>query len=226
VALAEALGAASISYTYSEPTIFYELMLPTAKLAASRGLKNIMVSNGFMTSQCLDSLAPYIHAANIDLKAFTEEFYSELCGARLKPVLENLKHIVRLGWWLEVTTLAVTGRNDSPEELRNIARFIHDELGPEVPWHVSRFHPTHRLTDRPATPVKTLEMAYDLGKEAGLHYVYLGNVPGHDGENTICHKCGNRVVERVGYAIRHGEPGVCSQCGSRVPGVGWERLKE
>ncbi|MBG0775334.1 MAG: AmmeMemoRadiSam system radical SAM enzyme [Desulfovibrionaceae bacterium] len=217
-------GAASISYTYSEPTIFFELMYPTAQLAVQAGLKNILVSNGFMSPECLEMLGPYIHAANIDLKAFTEEFYKERCGARLAPVLENLRHIVRLGWWLEVTTLVIPGLNDTREELVRIATFIRDELGAQVPWHVSRFHPCHELTDRGPTPTQTLETAWQVGLDVGLAYVYLGNVPGHGSESTSCPSCGEVVVERNGFSVlgtHWGErPGRCA-CGHDVPGVDW-----
>lgn len=225
VAEALSLGAASISYTYSEPTVFFELVKPTAELAASHGLKNVLVSNGFMSAQCLDELAGCVHAANIDLKAFSEDFYRELCGARLAPVLENLKHIVRLGWWLEATTLVIPGKNDSPEELRELAAFIHDELGPDVPWHLSRFHPCYRLTDAPPTPVATLERAWNIGREAGLRFVYLGNCPGHDGENTRCPGCGELLINRQGYRIRRhdgAKPGHCGACGQALPGVGFD----
>ncbi|MGE4299396.1 MAG: AmmeMemoRadiSam system radical SAM enzyme [Desulfovibrionaceae bacterium] len=227
VAGAKRLGARSISYTYSEPTVFSELVLATATRAVAQGLKNILVSNGFQSPQCLDALGPYIHAANIDLKAFTDAFYRQRCGARLAPVLATLKHIVRLGWWLEVTTLVIPGLNDSAPELRDIARFIHDELGPDVPWHVSRFHPTHRLTDRPPTPVATLERAWTIGRDAGLRHVYLGNVRGHPGEHTLCPACGGVAVERVGFSVAplRGAPGVCPACGTAIAGVGWDTLE-
>jgi pyruvate formate lyase activating enzyme len=156
IRLAKSSGAASVAYTYSEPTIFFELMLETATLARQEGLANIMVSNGFQSPECIDKLDGFIQATNIDLKSFREEFYRDICGARLKPVLENLVHIRRLGWHLEVTTLVIPGENDSDAELRDIARFLFSELGADLPWHVSRFHPCHRMTDHPPTPVETL----------------------------------------------------------------------
>jgi pyruvate formate lyase activating enzyme len=217
-------GAASISYTYSEPTIFFELMLETCRGALQKDLKNIIVSNGFMTGKCLEELGPLVHAANVDLKAFTEQFYKEQCGARLKPVLENLRLMRGLGWWLEVTTLLIPGLNDSPAEVGAMAEFIRDDLGPDTPWHLSRFHPDYKLLDRPMTPLATMERAYDIGREKGLRFVYVGNVPGHEANKTFCPECGTLCIDRSGYfvsgcTIREGR---CS-CGARIPGVELER---
>lgn len=216
-------GAQSISYTYSEPTIFFELMLQTAKLAVEKGLKNIMVSNGYQSPACLDALAPYIHAANIDLKSFRDHFYREQCQARLKPVLQTLKHIKKLGWWLEVTTLLIPNLNDAPEELAEMTSFIKDELGAETPWHISRFHPSYRLTDRGPTPVETLERAYEIGKQTGLQYIYVGNVPGHNGNNTMCPAGCGPVIERRGFTLGKCSS-ACDVCGATIPGVGMETL--
>lgn len=218
--------AASISYTYSEPTIFFEIMKETAVIAHKKGLKNIMVSNGFMSPQCLEELEGLIDAANIDLKAYTEEFYTERCGAKLKPVLDNIKRIHTMGWWLELTTLVIPGLNDSEEELAKIARFIAEDVSPEVPWHVSRFHPTYKLTDRPPTPVATLETAWKVGKEAGLHYVYVGNMPGHDGERTLCPACGDVVLNRTGFSTSKKmlTAGSCASCNAPVAGRGLDAL--
>ncbi|MFW6325000.1 MAG: AmmeMemoRadiSam system radical SAM enzyme [Desulfovibrionales bacterium] len=213
--------AASISYTYSEPTIFFELMLETGRRAVEKDLKNIIVSNGFMTRRCLEELEPTIHAANIDLKAFTDRFYQEQCQARLRPVLENLKTIRRMGWWLEVTTLVIPELNDSPEELTMLVEFIRDELGPETPWHISRFHPDFNLTDRGRTPLETIERAWEIGREKGLRYVYVGNVPEHRGESTYCPDCGSMCVDRSGFFVTgcRIKNGRC-ECGTRIPGVG------
>jgi pyruvate formate lyase activating enzyme len=213
----------SVSYTYSEPTVFFELMLPTARLARERGLANILVSNGFQSPECLEELGPYIDAANIDLKAFSEEFYRERCGARLAPVLDNLRRMAALGWWLEITTLVIPGLNDSDPELAAVAGFIARELSPQTPWHVSRFHPDFTLTDRGPTPVSTLERALAAGRRAGLQFVYVGNAPGHDGENTRCPACGQVVLERMGFAVteRHLRGASCGHCGATIPGV-WE----
>lgn len=214
-------GAASISYTYSEPTVFFELMRDTATLARAAGLKNIMVSNGFQTPGCLDALGPLIDAANIDLKAFREDFYETICGARLAPVKKNLVHIRRLGWWLEVTTLLIPGLNDGPDELRDMAAFISGELGPDTPWHLSRFHPDFCMLDRPPTPQKTLETARDIGHAAGLRHVYVGNLGPTEQNDTLCPACGHIVVRRAGFSC---EPprlrgGLCPACAAPVAGV-------
>ncbi len=211
----------TISYTYSEPTIFFELMRDTAEMALARGIKNIMVSNGFMSKACLRELKELIQGANIDLKAFSDEFYSSLCGAKLKPVLKNLVTIKEMGWWLEITTLLIPGYNDGEEELRSMARFISRELGQDVPWHISRFHPDYRLTDISMTPLKRLEMAYEIGKEEGLEFVYLGNVPSLL-ENTYCPECGHLLIERQGVraeVVGMREGGKCTRCGREITGV-------
>lgn len=212
-------GAKSISYTYSEPTIFFELMQATARLAAENGLLNIMVSNGFQSPECLTALDGLIHACNIDLKAFSESFYRERCGARLSPVLENLRHIRRMGWWLEITTLLIPHANDTDEEIRAMATFINDELGSDVPWHISRFHPAHKMLSTPRTPAAELERAWQIGKEAGLCYVYIGNLHGHPSEHTSCPSCGNIVVRRTGYRTTVSGIPACSKCGVLIPGI-------
>lgn len=213
-------GCRSISYTYSEPTIFFEMMLETAILAHENGLKNILVSNGFQSPECIDALAPHIDAANIDLKAFSDETYREYCGARLDPVLKNLVQMLEVGWWIEVTTLVIPDLNDSDGELRAIAEFIATKLSSDVPWHISRFHPDHTLMDRRSTPVSTLEKAANIGKAAGLNYIYTGNVPGHTGESTTCPQCGKIAVKRQGFTLLSGKPnGECKSCGKKLPGV-------
>jgi pyruvate formate lyase activating enzyme len=214
--------AATISFTYTEPTIFFELALDTARLAAGEGLKNIFVSNGYMSEGCLKEIHPDLHGANIDLKAYSDRFYKEQCGARLEPVLKNLATLVELGVWLEVTTLIIPGLNDSPGELKSLARFLAD-LNPDIPWHISRFHPTYRLLDLPATPAETIHRACDLGYEAGLKYVYPGNLPGDKGEKTLCPSCGKTLIDRFGFQVQ--EYTIlncrCPQCGEAIPGV-WE----
>jgi pyruvate formate lyase activating enzyme len=224
---AQKAGAKSISYTYSEPTIFFELVLDTAKLAIENDLRNVIVSNGFMTRECLEMLGPVVHAANIDLKAFTDEFYKQQCDARLKPVLENLKQVKHeLGWWLEVTTLVIPGLNDKEAELDDMAGFIANELGVEVPWHLSRFHPDYKLLDRPVTPVETLERAFQAGKRAGLKYIYVGNLPGHDFNSTRCPECEAMLVNRRGFMGRReklaGEK--CAMCGAKIEGIDLDLL--
>lgn len=221
VELALSENAQSISYTYSEPTIFFELMEDTTAQARKRELKNILVSNGFQSPECLDRLQGIIDAANIDLKAFSDDFYRDICNARLDPVLQNLKRIFRMGWWLEVTTLIIPGANDSPEELRNMARFLRDELSPSVPWHLSGFHPTYRMTDRPPTPPQTLFMARDIAKEEGLSFVYLGNLPGGEINTTMCPSCNHELVRRKGFTLIRNRlnRNACPDCGTVVPGV-------
>lgn len=211
---------ATISYTYTEPTIFMEYALDTAMLAHQSGIKNVFVSNGYMTEEALEAVSPFLDAANVDLKAFSDSYYSEQCGAHLEPVLRTLERMKKHGIWLEVTTLLIPGLNDDPEELRKLAEFL-VSLGPETPWHVSRFHPTYKLLDRPPTPLETLQTARRIGIEEGLRYVYTGNVPGDDGENTYCHNCKALLIERYGFSTqsRGIKKGACSECGTPVAGV-------
>ena len=218
---AEQNGCATISYTYTEPTIFMEYALDVAKRAHDVGIGNVFVSNGFMTEQSLAVIVPFLDAANVDLKAFTNTFYADQCGARLEPVLKTIEGMKKAGVWLEVTTLLIPGLNTDPDELRRLAGFLVD-LDPGIPWHISRFYPTYKLTDRPSTPVSTLHMARDIGREAGLHYVYTGNVPGDNGENTYCHQCGNLLLERFGFSLRRRgiQAGKCTHCDTEVGGVG------
>ena len=222
VAQAVRLQAASISYTYSEPTIFFELMQDTARLAHQKGLKNIMVSNGYMSRECLETLGPDIDAINVDLKCFSDAFYQDISGARLKPVLENLKQIKHeLKWWLEVTTLLIPGRNDSNAELDQLTSFLASEIGTDTPWHISRFHPDYTMNDAPPTSGDSLERAYAMGKAKGLKYVYIGNMPGSNRQNTLCPACGRELINRVGFTtlssgIRDGK---CGQCGEPIHGV-------
>lgn len=222
VSEAASSGSATIAYTYTEPTVYFELALDTARLAAGRGLRNVFVSNGYMTRRCLEEIHPDLHAANVDLKAFTDSFYREQCGAKLKPVLRTLETMKEQGVWLEVTTLLIPGLNDSSDELRNIAGFLAG-LDPGIPWHISRFHPTYRLTHIGPTPAETIHRARDIGLEAGLRYVYSGNLPGDEGENTLCHSCGRPLIERFGFSVRRIRirNGACPECGALIPGV-WE----
>ena len=212
----------SISYTYTEPTIYFELALDTARLAAEAGLKNVFVTNGYITPEALKVIRPYLHAANIDLKGFRDEFYRQVCGAKLQPVLDSIKLYKDYGIWIEITTLVIPGHNDSDEDLNGIARFIRS-AGENIPWHVSRFHPTYKLTDKPITPIATLKRARTIGFNAGLRYVYEGNIPG-EGEDTMCWKCGKTLIERIGFTVEMNviESGKCPHCGEMIDGV-WER---
>ncbi|MGD9007812.1 MAG: AmmeMemoRadiSam system radical SAM enzyme [Desulfobacteraceae bacterium] len=215
-------GSQSIAYTYTEPTIYFEFAYDTARIAHQKGLRNVFVTNGYMSAPALEMIAPYLDAANVDLKAFKEDYYKTYCGARLEPVLDTLRHMKALGVWVEVTTLVVPGLNDDPDELQELAGFIAEQLGPETPWHISRFHPTYRMTDRPPTPLGTLLSACEIGTRAGLHYVYLGNVPGSEGANTHCHQCGQLLIERTGFAIGRNRivDDRCPDCHAQVHGVG------
>ncbi len=222
VADAMAKNCLSIAYTYTEPTIFFEFAYDTARMARDKGIKNVFVTNGYMSEAALDMVAPYLDAANVDLKAFSKEFYKTRCSARLEPVKATLQRMKQLGIHVEVTTLLIPGLNDDPEELGRLADFINVALGPETPWHVSRFHPTYRLTDRPPTPAKTLDKARDIGIAAGLRYVYTGNLPGQTGEKTFCFQCGRMVIDRWAFTIAQYQldEGRCAHCGAIMDGVG------
>lgn len=212
-------GARSISFTYNEPTVFFELMYETAGMALSRGLSTILVSNGFQSDECLSALYQRIQAANIDLKSFREDFYRRHCKARLAPVLDNLKTMVDMGWWVEVTTLVIPGLNDSVEELRDMAHFIRHELGPDVPWHLSRFHGAYHMLEHPSTPMETLLRAWHCGREEGLHHVYVGNVGGGPAASTNCPQCHEICIERQGFASRLAlKNGACPHCGQVIAG--------
>ena len=213
----------TIAYTYTEPTVFFEFAYDTAKLAAQKGIRNVFVTNGYMTGEALQMVHPFLDAANVDLKAFTEDFYKTTCKAKLVHVKETLKRMKSLGIFLEVTTLIIPGLNDDKRELENLSAFLVDTLGPETPWHISRFHPTYKLTDRPPTPVETLIRAREIGVKAGLKYVYTGNVPGESGEKTFCDQCDHLLIDRWGFYVRDNriKIGRCPQCNAAVDGV-WE----
>lgn len=214
-------GCRSISFTYTEPTIFFEFARDTAVLAHEAGLKTIFVTNGYITPEALELIAPYLDAANIDLKGFTDSFYREVVGARLEGVLETIRDYRRHNIWIELTTLIIPGLNDGDAELRAIARFIADELGVDTPWHVSRFYPTYLMTNRPGTPVETLNRAYDIGREAGLRYIYLGNVTAPGREDTACPGCGEQLIRRSGFSVLANRlaTGSCPACGTAIAGI-------
>jgi len=220
VELALRSGSKSIAYTYTEPTVYFEFARDTAGIAKEKGLRNVFVTNGFMTEEALKRAATWLDAANVDLKAFSDDFYAKRCGARLQPVLDSLRRMKEMGIWVEVTTLLIPGHNDSDEELRKIAGFI-VSLGAETPWHISRFHPQYRMTDTASTPASAIHRAVRIGKSAGLRYVYCGNLPGDTGENTHCSGCGELLIGRYGFAIErlnlHGV--VCPRCGTTLDGI-------
>jgi pyruvate formate lyase activating enzyme len=216
---AQAQDCRSISYTYTEPTIFFEYAYDTARLAKEAGLANSFVTNGYMTEVALTTIRPYLDAANVDLKAFKDETYRKVCGARLEPVLESIRLMKKLGVWVEVTTLVVPELNDGVEELTEIAQFIAG-VDPDIPWHISRFHPDFEYADAPPTPVKTLRKAYEIGKNEGLRYLYIGNMPGEP-EDTHCPKCGEALIRRRGFCVIENRltAGSCVSCGTPIAGV-------
>ena len=224
VSQAKRSGCKSIAYTYTEPTIFFEFAYDTSRLAQKELIKNIFVTNGYMNKEVLLKISPYLDAANVDLKSFNDNFYRKYCGGKLDPVLETLKLMKKMGIWLEVTTLIIPTLNDSEEELKRIAEFIVN-LGPDTPWHLSRFYPTYKLNDLPFTSTETLHLARQIGLEAGLRYVYTGNVPGDEGENTHCYNCGRVLIQRYGYRIEkfYLEEDRCEFCQAKIDGVGMER---
>lgn len=219
VAQAKAAGAPIIAYTYTEPTVFFETAYDTARLAAREGIKNVFVSNGYLTREAAEEIAPVLHGINIDLKSFSDDFYRRHCGASLQPVLDTIERMVGLGVWVEVTTLVIPGWNDSGEELSWLAEFLRG-VSPDIPWHISRFIPAYRVFDRPPTPLSTLRRAREIGLAAGLKYVYLGNVPG-EGEDTRCPSCGEPLIRRHGFYVLENRlvEGRCPSCGEAIPGV-------
>lgn len=213
--------ATTIAYTYSEPTVFYEYMFETAKLAHENGISNLWITCGYINEEPLRELAKYLDAANVDLKSWENEFYIDYLKATRDPVLRTLKVLKEEGVWIEITNLIIPDANDDPEDIRAMCRWIVDSLGAEVPVHFSRFHPNYKMTDTPATPTQTLKQAYEIAKEEGLKYVYLGNVRGMDEEDTFCPACGEKVIDRYGYLIikYNITDGHCGFCGEPIDGV-------
>ena len=212
-------GCRSIAYTYTEPTIFFEYSYDVAQLANEAGLKNVYVTNGFMTPEMLEMFHPYLDAANVDIKAFHDETYRKLMGGRLAPVLDSCRKMKSLGIWLEITTLIVPGVNDDPEELKAIATFIYEDLGAEVPWHLSRFYPQYKMIKQAPTEESILHETKAMGKSIGLKYIYIGNVSGSN--NTYCSDCGELLIARSGYFTRIvglDDQGKCLNCGHKLDG--------
>ena len=212
----------SISYTYTEPTIFFEYAYDIARLAKKEGLYNNFVTNGYITKDAVEAIRPYLDAANIDLKAFSEGFYNKICGGHLEPILDTIRLMKRLGIWVEITTLIVPRQNDSDKELTSIAEFI-VSIGPEIPWHVSRFHPDYKYLDSEPTSIETLKKAERIGKTAGLKYVYMGNVS--EGNNTYCYNCKNLLIERIVFEVikLNVKNGKCPECNADIEGVFHEK---
>lgn len=216
---AKASGSKSISYTYTEPTIFFEYAYDVSVQAKKEGLYNVFVTNGFMTEEAIRMAHPVLDAANIDLKSFSDEYYRKLCKGRLEPVLQSIELMKRLNIWIEVTTLVVPAQNDSEEEFRKIAAFLAG-VDKTIPWHISRFYPQYHMDDVEPTPMKTLSLAYTIGKQAGLRYVYLGNVG--EGNNTYCYNCNKLLIERRGFSIQKYtlQDGKCPGCQTPIDGIG------
>jgi len=220
VSEAKMYGCQSIAYTYSEPTIFFEYAYDVALLAKNAGLKNVFVSNGYMGEKAAEGSIPILDAVNIDLKG-DDQFYRSVCGAKLEPVKRNIELFWESGVWVEITTLIIPGYNDSEDTLRELSEFL-ESLSPDIPWHVSAFHPTYKLRDAPATGAKTIQKAVEIGREAGLRYVYAGNIQG-ESENTRCSACGETLIERMGFRVMRNSAakGRCPNCGSALSGV-WD----
>ncbi len=207
----------SISYTYTEPTVFIEYALKTMKLAKKQNLKNIWVTNGYLSPLALRAIVPYLDATNVDLKFFNNRLYQEVCGAKLEPILNTLKLIRKSSIWLEITTLLIPGYTDSDNQIKEIARFIFKQLGPETPWHISRFYPCYKMNEISPTSPELVYRAVEIGKKSGLKYVYAGNLPGDEGENTYCPRCQTLVIERVGYKVQcYDKNGQCPKCGGEI----------
>jgi pyruvate formate lyase activating enzyme len=209
----------SISYTYTEPTIFFELAYETAQLAQQKDIKNIFVTNGYMTKQTIETIRSFLDAANIDLKSFSDDFYKRHCRARLQPVLDAISCMKEFGIWIEITTLIIPGENDSEQELENIADFIAG-IDVNIPWHISRFFPNYHFAEVAATDDTVLERAKKIGSEKGLKYVYPGNTP--EIINTYCPGCGQLLINRapgmIGCSDRF-DKGKCISCGSSIAGL-------
>ena len=223
VRAAKRSGAQGISHTYTEPTIWTEYAIDVGKLAHREKLYNMYVTNGYITIEALEDLAPHLDAANVDVKAFTDDFYRKICGVpSIRPTLETCEWMVEHKIHLEVTYLVIPKENDSTKEIENFCKWIVEKLGPDVPTHFSRFYPHYKLTDHEATPVETLERAAEIAKKVGIRYVYIGNVPGHEFDNTYCPKCGKLLIERYGFTIQKYEikNHRCPECGEKIPIVG------
>ena len=220
VSAAAVAGCHSISYTYVEPTVFFEFAYDCCRRASEQGIKNIFVSNGYMTPDTLKHVEPFLSAVNVDIKAFSDSFYQRVCGARLQPVLDSIQRIKESGIWLEVTTLVIPGLNDSDKELSDIASFL-AAIDTSIPWHVTGFHPAYHMTNVAPTAITTLKRARQIGLGRGLKYVYAGNRPGSGDEDTTCPACSHRLIGRTGFRVDRVsiEAGCCPKCGEHIPGV-------
>jgi len=211
----------SIAYTYTEPTVFFEFAYETAKIAKQQGLYNNFVSNGYMSEQTINLMSGLIDAINIDIKGFTEKFYKEICGASLEKLLKTTKLLKKTGIWIEITTLLIPTLNEGEEQIKGVIEFVRDELGKETPLHFSLFYPYYKLAHLPPTPVETARKAREMALESGLRYVYTGNYPGDEGENTYCYNCKNLLIKRYGFMVEKNliEKGRCPHCGAKIDGI-------
>ncbi len=211
----------TIAYTYNEPTIFTEYICDTASAGREKGIRSVMISNGFIKREPMSDLCNVLDAIKIDFKAFSEKFYREIVSGTMKPVLDTMVFIKERGKWLEIVNLVIPTHNDDKNQIKEMCKWIIDNLGPDVPVHFTRFHPQYLMKNLPPTPVKTLEMAYNVARDAGINFAYVGNVPGHPAENTVCPSCGKILIERTGYFIRSNNiiNGKCSFCQTSIPGV-------
>ncbi len=209
----------SIAYTYTEPTMYFELAYETSRLAHERGLKNVFVTNGYMTRKALDTIAPYLDGANVDLKGFRDAAYRKVCGGKLEPITETIQRMSAMGIWIEATTLIIPTHNDSETELREIAEFL-VSVNPAIPWHVSAFYPQYKMTHLPPTSAAVIHRAVEIGKETGLRYVYSGNIRDDDSSDTWCSSCGTRLIQRSGFYVTHNAliNGACPTCGTPIDG--------
>jgi pyruvate formate lyase activating enzyme len=214
-------GCRSIAWTYNEPAIWHEYTFDTAVLAKRAGLKTIYVTNGYITKEALQRMAPYLDAFRVDIKSFSDEFYKKICGAKLAPVLESTKLAKDLGMHIETITLIIPGRNDSPEEITQVVRWVRENLGVDTPMHFTRFHPMYKMENVAPTQLDTLENAYGIAKKEGMRFVYLGNVPGHMYENTCCPRCEALLIDRTGFRVADVKvkDGRCFRCGEEIPVV-------
>ena len=221
VELAKQKGVAAIALTYSEPVVFFEYSLAVAKAGKAAGVPAVMITNGYIESDPMDQLLAVLGAVKVDFKAFSEDFYAKVCRGALAPVQKTLKRVREKGVWLEMVHLTIPTLNDQVDQHKALCDWVLANVGPDVPLHFTRFQPTYKLKNLPPTPPSTLERAYQIAKKAGLHYPYVGNLPGHEGENTYCHHCGTLVIQRIGFTVVENKlnKGKCYSCGKSIPGV-------
>ena len=219
VSLAKSRGCRSIAYTYNEPIIWFEYVVETAKIAKKEGVLNLLVTNGYATEEAIEEFSPYIDGANVDIKAFNPEFYLKYCKAKMDGVLNAIEKMVEKGWHVELTYLLIPTLNDDFREIEKMVEWVRDRLKPDIPLHFSRFYPMYKMTHLPSTPVETVAKAREMALKMGLRYVYAGNIPGHEGENTYCPKCGFLLVKRVGFEVLKWnlkDDMTCPKCGEKI----------